>query len=89
MVERWQKNADGIILFVSHRLRIHIPTRINWNAVGRFILGRRGPATFRNGLGLEADSSASASRGLGLLSQEHMPGSLPSERLMSTPSLPC
>ena len=29
MVERWQKDADGILIFVSARVRIHVPIRIN------------------------------------------------------------
>ena len=91
MTERWQADADGILIFVSPRLRIHIPTRINWNAVGRFILGRRGSATFRDGSGLEPEPSASASTSgqLGILSQEYLSGSIFPKRLMSTPSFSC
>ena len=29
MVERWQKDADGILIFVSPRVRIHASIRIN------------------------------------------------------------
>ena len=66
-------------------MSVFIPTRINWSAVGRFIFRRRRHATFRDDLGLEAESpaSASASGQLGILSQEHLSGSL---RVMRTPS---
>ena len=91
MIERWRVDADGILIFVSPRLRIHIPTRVNWSSVGRFILCRRGSATFRDGSGLEPKSSASASTSeqLGVLSQEYLSGSVPPERLMSTPFFDC
>ena len=91
MTERWQADADGILIFVSPRVRIHIPTHINWNVVGRFILGRRGPVTFRDASGLEPSSSAStsASGQLRILSQEYLSGSVLPERLMSTSSFPC
>ena len=88
MVERWQNDSDGILIFVSPRVRIHTPIRLNWSAVGRFILCRRGSVTFRDSPGLEAEFSSSASGELGILSQEHLSGSLPPGRLMPTPSLP-
>ena len=31
MVERWQKDADGIIIFVSSFLRIHTVLCLDWN----------------------------------------------------------
>jgi hypothetical protein len=31
MVERWQKDADGILIFVSPRVRIRAVLCINWN----------------------------------------------------------
>jgi hypothetical protein len=33
MVERWQKDADRIIIFVSPGVHIHISLHINWNIV--------------------------------------------------------
>jgi hypothetical protein len=87
MVERWQKDAKAILIFVSPRVRIYTHICLNWSTVGRFILCRRRYATFGNDPRLEAESSASGE--LGILSQEHMSGSLPPERVMSTPSLPC
>ena len=91
MTERWQADADGILIFVSPRFHMHIPTRIDWSSVGRFILCRRGSAAFRDGSGLETESStsASASGQLRILSQEYLSGSVPPKRLMSTPSLSC
>ena len=84
MAERWQKDADGILIFVRFRVRIHTSICMNWNAAGRFILRRRRDATFRNDLGFEAGSSASASasRDLGILSQEHLSVSPPPKRVM-------
>ena len=38
MVERWQKDADGILIFVSPCVRIHIVLCINWNTIDRSIL---------------------------------------------------
>ena len=38
VVDRWQKDADGILIFVSPCVRIHIVLRINWNTVDRSIL---------------------------------------------------
>jgi hypothetical protein len=31
MVERWQKDADGILIFVSPRVDIHAVSCINWS----------------------------------------------------------
>jgi hypothetical protein len=84
MAERWQKDADGILIFVSPHVHIHTPIVINRSAVGRFILCRRRDATFRDAHGLEAESSASAAASgkLGILSQEHLSVSLRPERVM-------
>ena len=40
MVERWQKDADGILIFVRPCVRIHIFFHINRDAVDRSILCR-------------------------------------------------
>jgi hypothetical protein len=80
MTERWQKDADGILIFVSLFIRVHTPIGLNTSAVGRFILCHRRNATFRDNPGLEAESSASGD--LGILSQEHLSVSLPPERVM-------
>ena len=51
MVERWQKDADGILFFVSPRIGAHIYLRINWNTIDWFILcrGRCAPRCDRPG----------------------------------------
>ena len=89
MIKRWQTGVDGVLIFVSPRVHIRIHAQIKWSSVGRFILCRRGSATFRDGSGLEPEfsTSASASGQLGILSQEYLSGSVPQERLMSTPFL--
>ena len=38
MVERWQKDADGILIFVSPCVGIHIALSINRSTIDRFIL---------------------------------------------------
>ena len=92
MVERWQKDAEGILIFVSPRTRFHALILINWSAAGWFILCRRGSVTFSDGPRLELGSSvptpAPAPGELGILSQEYLSVSLPTERLLSTSSLP-
>jgi hypothetical protein len=38
MVERWQKDADGILIFVSPRVDIRLFLHINWDTIDRSIL---------------------------------------------------
>ena len=40
MVEGWQKDAEGIIIFVSPCVGIHTSLHINWSAIDRSILRR-------------------------------------------------
>jgi hypothetical protein len=80
MTERWQKDADGITIFVSPRVSIRTPVWINWSVVGQFILCCRRYVTLRHGTGLKAEFSVSGE--LGILSQEHLSVSLPAERVM-------
>jgi hypothetical protein len=40
MVEQWQKDADGILIFVSPRFRISLILHMNWNTIDRSILRR-------------------------------------------------
>ena len=49
MVERWQKDADGILFFVSPHLGIRLSFYMNWNAIDRSILCRscRTPCCYR------------------------------------------
>jgi hypothetical protein len=35
MVDRWQKDADGILIFVSPRVGIRLSLQINWNTIDR------------------------------------------------------
>jgi hypothetical protein len=41
MVERWQKDADGILIFVSSCVGIRSLLCVNWNIIDWFILCRR------------------------------------------------
>jgi hypothetical protein len=38
VVERWQKDADGILFFVSPCVGIHTTLRMNWETIDRFVL---------------------------------------------------
>jgi hypothetical protein len=51
MVERWQKDADGILIFVSLHLGISLFLHINWNTIDWSILcrSRRPPGRYRLG----------------------------------------
>ena len=51
MVERWQKDADGILIFVSPRVAICLPLHINWNTLDRSIFrcSRCPPCRYRPG----------------------------------------
>ena len=51
MVERWQKDADGILFFVSPCIGIRLSLHINWNTVDRSILcrSRCPPCRYRPG----------------------------------------
>ena len=40
MVERWQKDADGILFFVSPRVGIRLSLHLNRNTIDRSILCR-------------------------------------------------
>ena len=46
MAERWQKDADGILIFVSTRVSVHIFLRINRNTIDWSILCRSRRASF-------------------------------------------
>jgi hypothetical protein len=51
MVERWQKDADGILIFVSPRTNIQISLRIDYNTIDWSILRRSccAPCRYRSG----------------------------------------
>ena len=54
MVERWQRDADGILIFVSPCLGTHIVLCINWNNIDWSILCRSCRTPFLHHRGLEA-----------------------------------
>jgi hypothetical protein len=68
MVERWQKDADGILIFVSPRVGIHAGLCINGNIIDRFILRCSRYTPRRNHPGPEAKQSGY----FGILSWEHL-----------------
>ena len=71
MVERWQKDADGILIFVCPFVRIRIFSHINWNTVDRSVLcrSRRPPCCYRPG------PQAEQSGYLRILPWQHLSGS--------------
>jgi hypothetical protein len=71
MVERWQKDADGILIFVSLRVGIHTDLCMNWNIIDRSILCRcsRSPRCDRPG------PEAKQPGYFRILSWQHLPGS--------------
>ena len=88
MVERWQKDADGIIIFVSRPtpyLAIHIVLPINRITSVRSIFRLSRCTPFRDNRGPEAKQP----RYLRILSREHLWGSRRSERNTCVHPLPC
>ncbi|SRR5216684_1525032 len=75
MVERWQKDADGILI-LSHHFGIHISLCVSVFIIDGFILccSRRIPC--RDGPGPEAKLSGY----LRILPWQHLPGSYQSKR---------
>jgi hypothetical protein len=76
MVERWQKDADGILFFVSPRVRIRLSLYINWNPIDRSVLCRSRCPPCRYSSGPEAKQSGY----LRILPWEHLSGSRRPER---------
>ena len=76
IVERWQKDADGILMFVSHHVDIRLSLNINGSTIDRSILccSRRTPC--RDGSGPQAEQSGY----LRILPWQHLPGSRRPER---------
>jgi hypothetical protein len=85
MVERWQKDADGILIFVSPRVGICLSLRINWNTVDRSILchSRCPPYFYRPG----PDTKQSGY--LRILPWQHLSGSRRPKRDTFIHSFPC
>jgi hypothetical protein len=71
MAERWQKDADGILIFVSPQVRSYAIACNNGKPIGRFILwGRRYiPLVF------DPEPETKLARYLRFLPQEHLPKS--------------
>ena len=76
MVERWQKDADGILFFVSPHVGIRLSLRINWNTIDRSILccSRCPPCCYRPG------PETKQSGYLRILPWQHLSGSRRPER---------
>lgn len=68
MVEGWQKDADGILIFVSQCVGIHIILCINRNIIDRFILCRSRCTPYYD----RRDPDAKQSGYLRILSWEHL-----------------
>ena len=85
MTERWQKDADGILIFVSPRVDIHLSLHTNWNTIDRSILCRsRCPPCFDRP-GPETKQSGY----IRILPWQHLPGSRRPERNTLIRSFPC
>ena len=76
MVERWQKDADGILIFVSHRVDIRLSLHINRITIDRSILCCSRCTPCRDGSGPQAEQSGY----LRILPWQHLPGSRRPER---------
>ena len=76
MVERWQKDADGILIFVSPRVSIHISLRINRDIIDWSILRSSRCAPFCNSPVPDAKQSGY----LSILPWEHLRGPRRTER---------
>ena len=76
MVERWQKDADGILIFVSSCVGIHDLLCVNWSTIDRSILSRSCCTPFCYRPGPEAKQSGY----LCILSWQHLRRSRRSER---------
>ena len=71
MVERWQKDADGILIFVSHRVDICLSLNINRSTIDRSIFCRSRCTPCRHSPGPQAEQSGY----LHILPWKHLSGS--------------
>ena len=85
LVERWQKDADGILIFVSPHVGIHRSLHINWNTIDRSILCRSRCPSCRDSPGPEAKQSGH----LRILPWQHLSGSCRPECNALIHSFPC
>jgi hypothetical protein len=76
MVESWQKDAEGILIFVSPRVGIRISLYINWRAIDWSILCRSRCTPCCHRPGPEAEQSGR----LRILPWQHLSGSRRPER---------
>ena len=85
MVERWQKDADSILIFVSPRVRFCLPLHINWDTIERSILcrSRCTPCCYRPG------PETKQSGYLRILPRQHISGSRRPECNTPIHTLPC
>ncbi len=85
MVEQWQKDAEGILIFVSPRVGIRLPLHINWNTIDRSILccSRCPPCCYRPG------PETKQLGHLRILPWHYLSGSRRPERNTSIHSSPC
>jgi hypothetical protein len=85
MVERWQKDADGILIFVSLYVCICLSLQINWNTIDWSILCRSRCTPCRDSPGPEAKQSGY----LRILPWEHLSVSRRPKRNPFIHSFPC
>jgi hypothetical protein len=85
MVDLWQKDADGILFFVSPRVGICLSLHINWNTIDRsiFCRSRCPPCCYRPG------PEAKQSGYLRILPWQHLSGSRRPERDTLIHFFPC
>ena len=84
MVESWQKDADGILIFVSPRVGIRLSLHINRSTIDRSILRRSCCTPCCDSPGPQAEQS----RYLRILPWQHLPGSRRPERNALIDSFP-
>jgi hypothetical protein len=85
MVDRWQKDADGILIFVSSRVGIRLYLQINWNTIDRPIFCRSRCTSCCDSPRPEAKQSGY----LRILPWQHLSGSRRPERNPLIHSFPC
>ena len=84
MVDRWQKDAEGILFFVSLRIAIRLTLHINWNTVDWSILCRSCCTSCSDSSGPEAKQPGY----LRILSWKHLSGSHRPKRNTLIPFFP-
>ena len=85
MAELWQKDADGILIFVSRRDSVHISLNTNWNAIDGVILC----CCRRTACCVYPGPEAKPPGHLRILSQEHLSASRQPKHVQRVHSLRC